>query len=171
VRRNQARNVVLCGYYGCGKTSAGWELARTMRRQFVDVPQELARRRRSSHVRVPFWSRPPEPDELEAQLVAELMKRRDLVVALSAESLDEPDVLEETLEFSYLVFLDPPLDVLYARLLQMPVHRDRVNALGRSGIEQQVYGLRGAFERCDLQLTVDLPPARLATLIMHCFYT
>ena len=28
VRRNQARNIALCGYHGCGKTSVGWELAK-----------------------------------------------------------------------------------------------------------------------------------------------
>jgi shikimate kinase len=171
VRRNQARNVVLCGFHGCGKTSVGWELAKHMRRQFVDVPQELVRRARTAQARVPFWSKPLEPDEIEPRLVMELAQRRDLVIALGAGSLDDPDAFAETHEFAYMVFLDPPFDELYARLLHMPQHRDSVNALGRFGLLEQFERRRAAYEKSDLQITENLPPSRLSSLILHCFYT
>src|SRR5882762_886257 len=102
MRRNQALNIALCGFYGCGKTSAGWELAKRMRRQFIDVPQELVRKARPALIRVPLWGRQPDPETAEPRLVMELMNRRDLVIGLSAESLDDPDVLQEAVDFSYL---------------------------------------------------------------------
>lgn len=171
VRRNQARNVLLTGYHGCGKTSVGWELAKLMRRQFVDLPQELERRQRSAYLRIPLWGRAPEPEELETRLVLDLAQRRDLVIALGPDSLDAPDALEESLEFGFLVFLDPPADVLYRRLLSMPIQRELVNSLGQAGIEVEIAKRRSQYERADFQLTEPLPPSRLASLILHCFYT
>jgi shikimate kinase len=137
----------------------------------VDVPQELTRRSRSSYIRIPLWGRPPEPDEIEARLVVDLAQRRDLVIALGAESLDDPDAFAETHEFAFMVFLDPPFEALYARLLQLPAHRDRVNARGRFGLEEDLRQRRTLFEQSDLQITENLPPSRLASLILHCFYT
>jgi shikimate kinase len=170
-RRNQALNISLCGFYGCGKTSAGWELAKRMRRQFIDVSQELARKSRPALIPVPLWGRQPPAEPSEPHLVLELMNRRDLVVGLSAESLDDPDVLEEVAEFSFMVFIDPPFEALYRRLQTMPAHRDKVAALGRFGLLEQLETRRSRYQRCDLHLTVDAPPARLAALILHCFYT
>jgi shikimate kinase len=170
-RRNQALNIALCGFYGCGKTSAGWELAKRMRRQFIDVPQELVRKLRPALVRVPLWGRPPDPETAESRLVTELTNRRDLVIALSAESLDDDDALHEVAEFSYLVFIDVPFDVLYARLQSMPAHRDKLASLGRFGLLEQYERRRSRYMHCDLQLTGDAPPGRLAALILHCFYT
>lgn len=162
---------MLCGFYGCGKTSVGWELAKHMRRQFVDVPQELAKRARHSYIRMPPWARQPDPDEIEPQLVLDLAKRRDLVIALGAESLDNPDALAETHEFAFMVFLDPPLDAIMQRLRQMPDHRERLQQSGQSALERQLERRRGIYEQSDLQITEDLPPNLLARLILHCFYT
>jgi len=171
-RRNQALNIALCGFYGCGKTSAGWELAKRMRRQFIDVPQELVRKAKPALISLPLWGRtPPDPETVEPRLVTDLMNRRDLVVGLSAESLDDSDALREVADFSYLVFIDPPFDILYARMQTMPAHRERLDQLGRFGLIEQLEARRAAYMRCDLHLTGPEPPARLAALILQCFYT
>lgn len=170
-RRNQALNITLCGFYGCGKTSAGWELAKRMRRQFIDVPQELVRKARPAFVRMPLFGRPPDPETVEPRLVTDLMNRRDMVIGLSAESLDDPHVLDEVAEFSYLVYIDPPFDALLARLQHMPAHRDRLERIGPDGLRVEFERRRARYERCDLHLTGDAPPHRLASLILHCFYT
>jgi shikimate kinase len=170
-RRNQARNIVLSGFHGCGKTSVGWELAKQLRRQFVDVPQELSKHARSSFLRLPQWRRQPEPEEIERRLVVDLAKRRDLVIALGADSLDDEDVRAEIAEFSFLVFLDPPFAALQRRLELMPDHYELMQRLGSSGLEEMLKQLRDQYEECDLQITEDLPPKQLARLIVHCFYT
>jgi shikimate kinase len=171
-RRSQSLNIALCGFYGCGKTSTGWELARRMRRHFVDVPQELARRSKPSLINVGFWGRNvATAEDAEPRLVAQLMDRRDLVVSLSAESLDDRFALSETTDFSYLVFLDPPFEQVYERLKTMPAHRERAERLGRFGMLEEFERRRPLYEHCDLQLTCADVPSQLAGLILHCFCT
>jgi shikimate kinase len=170
-RRSQSLNIALCGFHGCGKTSIGWELSRRMRRQFIDIPQELARRSRPLFMPVTRWGRQPTPEETEARLVLSLLDRQNLVIALGGESLDDPAVLVEAVQFSYLVYLDLPFETLFRRLEQMPAHRDEAVRLGREGLREQFELRRGHYERCDLQLTADGTPAQVAALILHCFCT
>jgi shikimate kinase len=171
-RRSQSLNIALCGFYGCGKTSTGWELSRRMGRRFIDVPQELSRRNKPSLINVGFWGRSNvSPEDAEPRLVTQLMDKRDLVVALSAESLDDRFALSETSDFSYLVFLDPPFEQLFERLQHMPAHRERAATLGHYGMLEEYERRRALYERCDLHLTCADSPSQLAGLILHCFCT
>jgi shikimate kinase len=162
---------VLCGYHGSGKTSTGWELAKHMRRQFVDLPQELQRKARSAYIRMPPWARQPDLEEIEPRLMTDLARRRDLVIALGVGSLENPDALADTQEFSYLVFLDPPIEVLLDRMRLMPEHRERLQIEGPAKVERHLAQLRKVYEESDLQITQQLAPGQLAKLILHCFYT
>lgn len=94
----------------------GREIARRTRRPFVDVPTELAVRRNSLTQKLRVFRSEPNPGELEARLITDLSYHRESIIALAADTLENPDCRADLEIFSFIVFLDPPFDVLWSRL-------------------------------------------------------
>jgi shikimate kinase len=171
-RRHPARNIILTGFDQCGKTAVGREVARRTRRPFVDVPAELACRRNSLAQKLRVFRSEPNPGELEARLITDLSYRRESIIALAPDTLENPDYRADLEIFSFIVFLDPPFDVLWSRLHDKPQAACALVALGRDAVHALWHERRRAYEMCSLQLTLPwLTPAQAAQLILHCFYT
>ena len=81
-------NLVLLGYRGSGKTSVGRKLAHETWKKFVDTDAEICKRFGGASIRE-IWQRHGEAAfrEKECEVVAELMKRDEQVVALGGGSL------------------------------------------------------------------------------------
>jgi shikimate kinase len=171
-RRHPARNILLTGFDQCGKTATGREVARQLRRHFVDFATELERRKRALVPQLRIFRSDPNPAELNARLVNDLSYKRETVIALAADTLETPDYRSELEVFSFIVFLDPPFDALWARLKDKPAAAATFVALGRDTVHALWHERRAQYERCELQLTnAWLTPAQAARLIVHCFYS
>lgn len=171
-RRHPARNILLTGFDQCGKTAIGRELARQLRRPFVDFSVELERRKRALVPQLRLFRSEPNPGELSARLVNDLSYKRETVIALAGDTLENPDYREDLEVFSFIVFIDPPFEQLWARLKDSPAAAATYVALGRDAVHSLWHERRVQYERCELQLTSPwLTPAQAARLIVHCFYS
>ena len=175
-RRHPERNIVLTGFYHSGKTAIGRALARRLHRPFIDVREELTRRSRArfpvlSGARRGYLSADP-----ETRLMADLAFRRSTIVVLDPLSLEVAGTLEEFQVFSYIVYLDLPIELLWEREL---AHRAKLRtAEAQDPDVSQAEWLakweecRPLYMRADLTLDLcSLNPDMCARLIQHCFYT
>jgi shikimate kinase len=167
--RHPQRNIVLTGFHAAGKSAIGHELSRRMRRPFIDLPTELRRRRARMRVLLPLSAM----DEEEAQrsLVRDLSYRQETIIELPPDSAAQGEAYRELREFSFIVFLDPPLDVILHRMRSDRRYRDLLDAYGEDGLAAQLSAMRGDLEHCDFQLTGAHTPQHAAALIIHSFFT
>jgi shikimate kinase len=168
--RHPQRNIILVGFHHAGKTSVGRELSRRLRRGFIDVPVE-ARRRRLGLFRL---AGKPEPqlEDAERRLIADLAYKREVIAALACDASLDPQVLEDLRVFSYIVFLDIPFEICWARLLADPMQTAEAQQQGRAELLRQWQAWRAELAGCDLQLFGPAQDARrLAQLVLHCFFT
>jgi shikimate kinase len=171
-RRHPARNIILTGFNLCGKTSTGRELARILRRSFVDIPAELERRKRSIPQQLRALRGDNDPQEVEQRLIVDLSYKRETVIAVAADTLDNPDYRAELEVFSFIVFLDPPFDVLWSRLQAQPETAAALAGMGRDVVQALWQARRADYKRCELQLTHPwLSAVQSARLAVHCFFS
>jgi shikimate kinase len=171
-RRHPARNIILTGFDQCGKTCVGREVARLLRRPFFDLPAEFERRQRALTQQLRIFRTEPNPAELALRLITDVSYKRETVIALAGDTFEHPEFRAELEVFSFIVFLDPPFDVLWARLHDKPTAASTFTSLGRDAVHALWRERRQQYERCELQLTHPwLTPSQAARLIVHCFYS
>jgi shikimate kinase/3-dehydroquinate synthase len=111
-----ARPDVLVGFMGAGKTTVGTRLAGLRGTAFVDVDRELERRTSRS---IPdlFADGEEAFRELEERTIAELVEAGGAgVIALGGGALGRHGTRRLLAERARVLFLDAPLDVLWARV-------------------------------------------------------
>ncbi|WP_341679454.1 shikimate kinase [Niveibacterium sp. SC-1] len=111
----KARNIVLVGLMGSGKTTVGKALARKLGVPFVDSDHEIEAR---TGVRIPtifevegeigFRRR-------ESQMVAELCARDGIVIATGGGAVMDPENRRVMRADAWVVYLDVPVKLLYER--------------------------------------------------------
>jgi len=167
--RHPGRNIVLTGFHLAGKTTVGRELARRMRRPLVDLPTEVERRQRS--LLSPFTRRPSD-NEAERRIVSDIASRREVIIATGADTLLREWNADELRVFSFLVFLDPPFEMLCRRAQSKRFSHPALGPFSLDEAFQPWQERRQAYEHCDLQLTDGAStPELTARLVLHCFYT
>jgi shikimate kinase len=167
--RHPQRNIVLTGFHGAGKSSVGLELSRRMRRPFIDVASELRRRR--SRMRVLLPSSAMDEEEAERALIADLSYRQETIIEVGVDVAARGDCFAELRDFSFIVFIDPPVEALLARMRSDRKFHQLLQADGIEEAYSQLAAVRPRLERCDFQLTGEYTPQRSAALIIHSFYT
>jgi len=111
-----SRNICLAGMMGSGKTTVAALLADKLGRRPVDTDEEIV-----------TWTGHDVPDlfamhgeagfrDLEHQVIGELARYHDLVIALGGGAVLRDDNLEALRLTSVVVLLDVPLEVLVNRL-------------------------------------------------------
>ncbi|MEX0593102.1 MAG: shikimate kinase [Nitriliruptoraceae bacterium] len=111
-----SRNICLAGMMGSGKTTIAALLADKLGRRSVDTDEEIV-----------TWTGHNVPDlfgmhgeagfrDLEHQVISELAKYHDLVIALGGGAVLRVDNLDALRLTSVVVLLDVPLEVLVERL-------------------------------------------------------
>lgn len=131
--------VILVGMMGAGKTTVGREYARRHRMRFVDCDHEMEAR---TGVKVSTIFEIEGEDGFrrrETQLVDELTRESDLVLATGGGVVLNPDNRAMMSERGIVVYLNVPTAVLWERtrhdrnrpLLQVPNPRERIETLYR----------------------------------------
>lgn len=111
-----ARNIVLVGFMGTGKTSTGRAVAARLGRAFIDMDAEIERRQGCT---IPeLFARAGETHfrTLERALVRELAARRELVVAPGGGIVLNPDNLRDFAEGGLVVCLRASPEMILARV-------------------------------------------------------
>jgi shikimate kinase len=125
-----SRSIALTGMMGAGKTTVGRRLAEVLGRPVVDTDDEL---RRWTGRSIPeLFAQHGEAGfrRLERQVVAELAKVPDLVIALGGGVVLDDDNVASLLLTSVIVHLDVPVAELEARLRASGGSADRPLLVG-----------------------------------------
>jgi len=111
----QARNIILVGLMGSGKTTVGKALARKLGVPFVDSDHEIEAR---TGVRIPtIFEVEGEAGfrRREAQVIAELCAQDGIVIATGGGAVMDPENRRVMRQGAWVVYLDVPVRLLFER--------------------------------------------------------
>jgi shikimate kinase len=147
-------NIILVGLMGAGKTTIGRLLARAFQRPFHDTDHEIEAR---TGVKVPvifeiegevgFRAR-------EAQVVAELCDRRDVVIATGGGAVLDPNSRKVMREAGCVVYLNAQPADLWQRT-RYDVNRPLLRTADPQGRLRELYAQRDPLYREAAHLIVD----------------
>jgi shikimate kinase len=119
---SHSHNLILTGFMGTGKTTAGRQVARRLGRPFVDMDALIETRAGRTITQIFEGEGEPHFRKLERRLCQELATRNELVIATGGGTLVDADNLATMTASGLVVCLNCRLDVLWERLVQA---RDR----------------------------------------------
>lgn len=112
-------NIVLIGYRGSGKTSVGKKLADELWKDFVDTDAEICKRFDGATIKQ-IWDEHGETEfrRVECEVVADVFKKSDQVIALGGGTLMQPAAraVVEAAEGDQRVYLACEAKVLAERI-------------------------------------------------------
>jgi shikimate kinase len=159
------RHVVLCGTPGCGKSTVGALVAKTLRRPFIDI-DKLIEQQTGQSVRAIF-EREGETafrTRERAAVVRALGSATPLVIALGGGSL-ENDATAADLTRHTLVWLDAPIWALASRVM---TGEDRPLLAGdpQARLRELNAKRQPLFERANLRVDATDEPRRVASVVV-----
>ena len=162
--RGRRARIYLVGFMGSGKSSVGGHLARELGYHFIDLDEEIERKRGLSVAEIFERDGEPEFRRLEARALRDTGGLQDIVVATGGGTLTRWENREFIQRSGISVWLDAPLDIMIERagqgarrpLLSTP---DRMAAL----LEERLPGYRSADLHAD---TSSRPAEAVARQIM-----
>lgn len=162
------KNLILCGFMGCGKTTIGFRLARLLSMEYIDLDAELEQ---SAGLPISeIFSRFGEDyfRDLEHQAVAGLAKRIHCVVSTGGGALTFARNREAIDPLDTVIFLDTPFEVCYDRIKasERPIVRSKTPEQLRSLFDQRrALYLAAAAYRADGALPPDEAARAIAAML------
>ncbi|WP_099204365.1 shikimate kinase [Scatolibacter rhodanostii] len=157
-----SKNIVLCGFMGCGKTSIGKLLAKQTKMNFCDTDIYLEKKYRMKITAIFKQLGEQRFREMEAEVVSEISAKKNMVIACGGGTVlraENVQIFQES--GAIILFLDVPLEVLQERLkndkkrplLQKPNRKEIIAALYEERINQYK---KAANQNIDASLPADL---------------
>jgi len=110
------RNIILIGFMGTGKTTIGRALADQLKRDFVDMDAELEACAGKPIPRIFAEDGEPEFRRMERNLVAELSRRSNLVIAAGGGVVLDPDNIRDFSATGHVICLKALPDEIIRRV-------------------------------------------------------
>ena len=163
VERYRRGRIYLVGFMGSGKSSVGTLLARELGYRFVDLDQEIEKRRGLSVAAIFEREGEEEFRRLEAMALRETGELQDVVVATGGGTLTRWENREFIQRSGISVWLDAPLSIMLDRCRD-GARRPLLSSPGRmsSLLQDRIGGYGGADIRIDAG---DAPPGTVASRI------
>lgn len=162
-----ARNIVLVGFMGTGKSSTGRILAERLGREFVDMDAVIESREGRTISRIFAESGEPYFRSLERSLTRELAARENLVIAPGGGIVLNPDNVADFSATGYVICLRASPEQIYARI-RTETHRPLLHGEDPLGKIRDLLAKRAAlYAAIPLQLDTDgLTPAATADRVL-----
>jgi shikimate kinase len=163
--------VVLTGFMGSGKSTIGPLLAEMLGWRFLDLDREIESRDERPVARIFAESGEPHFRKLESAVLAELLGRRRVVLALGGgapEELGNRLLLEQTPRTA-IVYLAAPFEALIARCQQQPGAAERPVLADLSAAERRFKARKRLYERIASHTveTMELNEQQTATTVLE----
>jgi shikimate kinase len=168
-------NIILIGYRGSGKSSAGKALARRLNRPFVDMDVEIVGRAGMTIKEIFELEGEKGFRDRESQVVRDLAARTGLVIAAGGGAILRPENVAALKASGKIIWLRAPAEVLHQRIQNdaaTSLTRPNLTAAGgleevRALLAQREEAYRGAADAVvDIHhLSVDALAALLAEIV------
>lgn len=111
-------NVLLIGFMGCGKTTVGQLLARQLGFQFLDTDHLIVKKARCPIPRIFEEVGEAGFRAIESSVLDELASTRRAVISTGGGMVTVPDNIPKLRALGFVIWLNPPEDVLYQRIMR-----------------------------------------------------
>ena len=108
-------NIYLVGPMGAGKSTIGRQLAKQLRKEFLDCDLELENRTGADIPLIFDLEGEAGFRKREADMLAELSQRKDIVLATGGGVINLPENRAKLVTHGFVVYLCAPLELLYER--------------------------------------------------------
>jgi len=110
------KNIILCGFMGCGKTTVGEKLSTILNREFLDVDRVIEKEQNLKVYEIFENFGECRFRELESAAVSKIYNLKNKVISLGGGTLENPENSEKLKSNGIIFFLDVPLNVIGKRL-------------------------------------------------------
>lgn len=110
------RNIILCGFMGCGKSTIGSLLSRKMGMAFVDLDRFIEKKENKTVSEIFSDSGEEYFRQLEREAARELSEKKGVVLAAGGGTLTFAENVEVLKKSGTIVLLDIPVEVVSERL-------------------------------------------------------
>jgi len=161
--------VYLTGFMGCGKSYTGNLLADRLGLPFTDLDAEIERAAGKTINDIFDQDGEAAFRVLEAETLRATGRDTATVVATGGGAPCHHDGMNWMNDHGITVFLDPPLEVLLARLEEGRDHRPLLQsgAVLRSIVTEKLSARRPVYEQARIQLTIEDPNMDLTDLLVN----
>lgn len=164
---NLADNVFLTGFMGCGKTTLGSKLARSLKLSFIDLDQYIEKKEKISIQSIfeNFGERAFRKIE-QACLQEILNKEKNTVIALGGGTICFEDNLKRIKNSGYLIYIEMPAATLAQRLenskIKRPLLKERKGQALIDFINEKLAEREQYYQSADIKISgINLTPHRL----------
>lgn len=147
------RNIVLIGMMGAGKTAIGGELARRLRRPFLDTDSEIER---AAAMTIPeIFARDGEAffRARESEVLSRTLAAGNAVVSTGGGAWMRPENRQHVAEHGVSVWLDCDLDTLWHRVRHRPTRPLLQTADPRGTLERLLAERNPVYALADIRVT------------------
>lgn len=110
------KNIFLCGFMGCGKTTVGKLLSKRLGREFIDMDKYIEEKENMTVSQIFEEKGEAYFRDVEHQVCIELSKKENLVVATGGGALTYKRNVDKVKKNSSILFLSVPLRIILKRL-------------------------------------------------------
>ncbi|MBQ3928625.1 MAG: shikimate kinase [Clostridia bacterium] len=148
------KNVVLCGFMGCGKSTVGSLLSRKMGMSFVDLDSYIEKKENKTISQIFEDSGEEYFRQLERQTSQELSQKKGLVIAAGGGTLTYQVNVDAFRQTGTIVLLDIPVEVVSVRL-QNDTTRPLLNRPDKDKVMKELYDRRLPLYKSAADVVVD----------------
>lgn len=148
------KNIVLCGFMGCGKSTVGGLLAKKTGMTFVDLDTYIEKKEGKTISKIFEDNGEEYFRELERKAAAELSEKNGVVIAAGGGTLTFKENVEVLKKGGKIVLLDLPVETIAARL-KNDTTRPLLNRPDKDKAMRELYDKRLPLYRAAADIAVD----------------
>ncbi len=165
------KNIILCGFMGCGKSTIGRKIASKSEKEFVDMDRYIEEKAGMTVAEIFEKYGEEKFRELETEACSELAEKSDLIIAAGGGTLTfqrNIDILEKT---GRIVFIDVSYEMLRERL-KRDTRRPLLQVENRNEVIKDLLEKRTPIYRKAASIYIDgnFSSGRVADIILGILY-